>query len=130
MTLQSSIGMEHKKLISVRKAKGFTQKQMADRIAMEQTTYSKKERGISPIREEEWTRFAKILGVSIEDIKDNLIAGYKKTQSATREDSGASQSVLIPQNVFNIIVKYNEKLEEEISLLKQENLKLKGVKSS
>jgi transcriptional regulator with XRE-family HTH domain len=62
--------MECKKLITARKNKGLTQKQVADKMAMEQTTYSKKERGLSPIREDEWIRFAKILEVNIEDIKE------------------------------------------------------------
>ncbi|WP_396154562.1 helix-turn-helix domain-containing protein [Flavobacterium macrobrachii] len=62
--------MECKKLITARKNKGLTQKQVADKMAMEQTTYSKKERGLSPIREDEWMRFAKILEVNIEDIKE------------------------------------------------------------
>jgi transcriptional regulator with XRE-family HTH domain len=62
--------MKYKKLIQVRKNSGLTQKQIADKMAMEQTTYSKKERGLSPIREDEWIRFAKILEVNIEDIKE------------------------------------------------------------
>ena len=62
--------MKYKKLIQARKNKGLTQKQIADKMAMEQTTYSKKERGLSPIREDEWVRFAKILEVNIEDIKE------------------------------------------------------------
>ena len=37
------------KLIFIRKTKKITQKQIANLIGMEQTTYSRKERGISPI---------------------------------------------------------------------------------
>lgn len=35
--------------------KGITQKEMALKMAMEQTTYSRKENGKSPITENEWS---------------------------------------------------------------------------
>ena len=54
------------KLISIRKIKKITQKQIANLIGMEQTTYSRKERGISPITIAEWERIAKALEVSVE----------------------------------------------------------------
>ena len=53
------------KLISIRKTKKITQKQIANLIGMEQTTYSRKERGISPITIAEWERIAKALEVSV-----------------------------------------------------------------
>ena len=52
-----------------RHKKGITQKEMALRMAMEQTTYSRKENGKSPITEDEWKRFAKVLDTSIEELK-------------------------------------------------------------
>lgn len=41
-------------LKEIRKNKGITQKQMALNMAMEQTTYSRKENGKSPITNEEF----------------------------------------------------------------------------
>lgn len=60
----------HERLINFRKAKGISQKEMAQKIAMEQTTYSRKERGISPVTDNEWERFAKALDVNIDEIRE------------------------------------------------------------
>ena len=43
---------------------------MADKVGMEQTTYSRKERAKSPITNDEWKRFAEALEVPIDDIKE------------------------------------------------------------
>ena len=53
-------------LKEIRVSKGFTQNQMAEKMAMEQTTYSKKERGISPINENEWKRLSEIFETPID----------------------------------------------------------------
>ena len=50
--------------------KGITQKEMALKMAMEQTTYSRKENGKSPITENEWERFAKVLDTSIGELSN------------------------------------------------------------
>lgn len=100
--------MKNENLIQARKEKGFTQKEMAEMLAMEQTTYSKKERGISRIRENEWISFAKILDKDIEELKN------KTTQH--KADNNASLYL----NIIEIILKYNAKLEEENRLLKNQ----------
>ncbi|NCT10115.1 MAG: helix-turn-helix transcriptional regulator [Flavobacteriia bacterium] len=56
-------------LKEIRKRKGITQRQIAQKMAMEQTTYSKKENGKSPITDEEYIKLADILETSIEEIK-------------------------------------------------------------
>ncbi len=106
--------MEYQKLYDARKAKGITQKQMASRIAMEQTTYSRKERGKSPITDEEWARLAKTLEVPVEEIKEeNTTPISVKNENCTfNENAIGIQYVNIPQSVFDIIIKYNAKLEE------------------
>lgn len=113
--------MEHQKLIDLRKAKKLTQKQMALKIAMEQTTYSRKERGKSPITDDEWKRFAKVLGTDIEELKEVQEPLALKNEGCTfTENSIGIQYVNIPQNVFDIIIKYNAKLEEENLFLKSQ----------
>lgn len=113
--------MEHQKLIDLRKAKKFTQKQMALKIAMEQTTYSRKERGKSPITDEEWQRFAKVLETDIEQIKEeNKPISMRNENWSLNDNSIGIQYVNIPQNVFDIIIKYNAKLEEENLFLKSQ----------
>ncbi len=111
--------MEHYKLIEMRKAKGFTQEQMALKIAMEQTTYSRKERGKSPISNDEWNRFAKALDIPVEDIKENKSV-LKNENCTFNENAIGIQYVNIPQNIFDIIIKYNTKLEEENAIMKEQ----------
>jgi transcriptional regulator with XRE-family HTH domain len=111
--------MEHEKLKNLRTAKGFTQKQMAIKIAMEQTTYSRKERGKSPITDEEWNRFAKTLNVPVEEIKDSEILQSKNVNCTFNDNSVGIQYVTIPQEVLETVLKYNKKLEEENTLLKE-----------
>lgn len=65
--------MSYEKLITTRKLKGYTQEKLAQQIAMEQTTLSRKERGLSPISDEEWQRIATVLQVPVDDIKEFLV---------------------------------------------------------
>jgi transcriptional regulator with XRE-family HTH domain len=119
--------MEHQKLIDARKAKGYTQEKMAAIIAMEQTTYSRKERGKSPVSNEEWNRFAKALDVAVEEIKDlNSKHSIRNDNWSLNDNSIGIQYVNIPQNVFDIIIKYNTKLEEENKILKDDIAFLKN----
>lgn len=106
--------MRHNKLIKARNKGGITQQQMAEMIGMEQTTYSKKERGLSPIRENEWIRLAKILEVKVEDIKNK-----KKLHVNSSKSLEDSNHVIMPLDVIKIIIKYNHKLEEENASLKK-----------
>lgn len=119
--------MEHQKLINARKAKGYTQGQMSDKIAMEQTTYSRKERGKSPISDDEWNRFAKILDIPVEEIKDNNPITSKNENCTFQDNAIGIQNITIPQNVFDIIIKYNAKLEEENTTLKEQLITLTKI---
>ncbi|WP_291284903.1 helix-turn-helix transcriptional regulator [Flavobacterium sp.] len=102
--------MKYENLIKARKERGLTQKEMADMLAMEQTTYSKKERGISRIRETEWIRFAKILEKDVDDLK------VKKTE--LEDNANYDQTLYL--KIIKTIIKYNTKLEKEILLLKKQ----------
>nr|WP_315186017.1 helix-turn-helix transcriptional regulator [uncultured Flavobacterium sp.] len=119
--------MKHEKLILARKSRGFTQDQMAQKIAMEQTTYSRKEIGKSSITEEEWKKIAKVLEVPMEEIKDSKITNSIKNENCTFHEGSVAgvQYVNLPQNVFDIIIKYNLKLEENNFLIKQDVSQLK-----
>lgn len=117
--------MPHEKLINERKTKRITQEQMAKLIAMEQTTYSRKERGKSPILDDEWERFAKALNVNVEDIKGEATPITMKNENWSLNDNSIGiQYVNIPQNAYDIIMKYNKILEDENERLKKENEKL------
>ena len=112
--------MEHQNLINARKTKGFTQKQMDLKIAMEQTTYSRKERGKSPITDEEWERLSKALDIPTEQIKESYQNPSKNVNCTFNDNSVGIQYVSIPEDVLNTILKYNKKLEEENVILKDQ----------
>lgn len=111
--------MEYENLIHARKEKGLTQKEMADLLAMEQTTYSKKERGISRIRESEWQSFAKILEKDVDELKrkDKVLA------------TNYNCDHLMYFNIIKIITEYNQILERENHNLKKLLQKLNQKKT-
>jgi transcriptional regulator with XRE-family HTH domain len=98
--------MRNHNLINTRKSKGIIQKQMAENCGMEQTTYSKKELGVSIIREEEWIRFAKVLNVSPDQIKNELPHG--------------KDQILISKKYYNQIIQGIQDLKKENESLKQQ----------
>lgn len=120
--------MINKTLIETRKARNFTQKQMAAKIAMDQTTYSKKELGKTPIREDEWQRIANILEVPVEEIKQKENPNAAKYDNCTFNETAIGiQYVNIPQNVFDIIIKYNDKLERDNAKLDENDIANKQI---
>ena len=106
-------------LKEIRVSKGFTQKQMAEKMAMEQTTYSKKERGISPINENKWKRLSEIFETPIDVLKKALPRTQKVNENEQKD------MVSIPLNVFTDIVHQKQKIQEENNALKEamQNLK-------
>ena len=106
-------------LKEIRVSKGFTQNQMAEKMDIEQTTYSKKERGISPINEDEWKRLSEIFETPIDVLKKAL----PRMQRLSRHE----QIDVIPIHkdvFFNILNKIKE-LSYENNDLKEamQNLK-------
>ena len=112
--------MEKQKLRAMRKSRNFTQNEMADCIAMEQTTYSRKERGISPITDEEWKRFAKALNTSVEEIKEIVPPNSIVSENSRFQNAGNEKHISLPLDVFNIMMKYTSKLEEDIQELESQ----------
>ena len=113
--------MIQEKLKNLRKAKRLSQIDMAKLAAMEQTTYSRKESGKSSITEEEWQRFAKALEVSVEDIKNDQTMVFKNENCTFSDGAIGSvgiQYINIPKDVLDTILRYNQKLEEEVRALK------------
>lgn len=108
-------------LKEIRKNKGFTQKQIALKMAMEQTTYSKKENGKSPITEVEYKKLAAILETSIEEIKKEIPSVAKNENCTFNDNSIGIQIVSMPKETLDIIIKYTAKLEEEVAFWKSTN---------
>jgi len=108
--------MKYSKLISIRRLKGFSQKQLAKQIGMEQTTLSRKERGLSPISDAEWQRIATILQIPIKDIKEDIDHSILSIIDVLPQNqSGENKYITIPKDVFEQLLKSKD---EQISLLK------------
>ena len=112
------------KLIEMRKARGFTQKEMADRLHLEVSGYSRRENGETKIRIEQWVELAKMLAVPLENIYEE-----DENQSITINDSTVGDycassnvqniSINVPESLLETQQKYIRKLEEEIVELKR-----------
>ncbi|NBC58757.1 MAG: helix-turn-helix domain-containing protein [Bacteroidetes bacterium] len=57
--------------MQARKNKGATQQQVADVLCMGVSNYSRKEKGILGMRDEEWVKIADFLEVPLEDIYED-----------------------------------------------------------
>ncbi len=109
----------HERLINFRKAKGISQKEMAQKIAMEQTTYSRKERGISPVTDNEWERFAKALDVNIDEIREENPITMKNENWNLNDNSIGIQYINVPEQMLETLMKYTKLLEDKIEELKE-----------
>lgn len=113
----------HTELIEARKAKKFTQEHLAKLVCMEQTTYSRKERGLSPISESEWKTLADALGVEVNQIKDETNALHNSYSNTTFKDNSVHigvQYVNVPKDVLDSLLRYNQFLEDELKRLRPE----------
>ena len=108
----------HNQLIEKRKQKGFTQEELAKLVCMEQTTYSRKERGLSPMSESDWKNIAVALGVEIDEIKDDSQAlSQGQIVNPTIKDNGVCigvQYVNVPKEIMDSLLRYNKFLEDEL----------------
>ncbi|WP_294304329.1 helix-turn-helix domain-containing protein [uncultured Chryseobacterium sp.] len=113
--------MIHGKLRNLRKEKGMSQKEMAQILSTDISCYSRKENGKSKIHDEEWEKLAKVLDVSVEEIKEEDSIGIVHNDNSTFNDNSGNyydQHFSIPNSIL-------ENLQDYISILKHENESLK-----
>ena len=109
--------MSYEKLITTRKLKGYTQEKLTQQIAMEQTTLSRKKRGLSPISDEEWQRIATVLQVPVDDIKESFSENPSQNVNCTFNDQSVGiQYITIPTDILDQLLKAKD---EQIALLKE-----------
>ncbi|MGC5743110.1 helix-turn-helix transcriptional regulator [Chryseobacterium sp. NFX27] len=117
--------MQKEKLRVIRKQKGYTQQQIADIIATDVSNYSRKESGDVKIVRDEWDKIARFLDVSVEDIyEDEESKVVINNNHPVYNDQSSSSSGTITQ-FHNISASIIQNLQDYISLLKEENEKLK-----
>ncbi|MES2544553.1 MAG: helix-turn-helix transcriptional regulator [Bacteroidota bacterium] len=124
----------YKKLKEARLNRKFSQKEFSIKVAMDQTTYSRKERGISTITNEEWDRFAFILDIEKKDIMEKTQNLFSNQNRNFQKNNEESQYISISKEDLDIVLNFNKKLEEynlvqnqEITHLKQEINSIKKV---
>lgn len=114
--------MRKEKLYSIRKQKKITQQQLADIIATDVSNYSRKESGDVKITESEWEKIANFLGVPIEMIYED--EEVKKSESEIYSINNQDHSGV--DNTNNLHIELIKHLMDYITLLKEENRRLKG----
>lgn len=108
--------MSENKLLEVRLSKEFSQEELAELIGMDQSSYSRREKGLKKISDTEWTKIAKELGVNLEDI-------YEKSNQNTKVNNSANTNYLY---VPDFILGHIELLKNENTALRE---KLKKIES-
>lgn len=88
---------------------------------MDVSTYSRKEKGQVKIRKEEWTKIAKALEVSVEEIFESEDAHFFVfNDQSTGNYLGTNHIYAIPQSLLDVQQKYIAQLEAEIERLKKQ----------
>ena len=85
MTDRSIIGQ---KIAYLRKMKGLTQAELADRAGIERTRYSRYECGYKYIPEEELAKIAAALGVTADKLHEEHTEGYRYRKKVWRREEG------------------------------------------
>lgn len=104
------------KLRQIRKQK-YSQAVFAELVAMDQAQYSRREKGRIAITDEEWLRFAKVLDVALEEIKEadapliNITHNHGENENSI---NGYEIKISLPKNIFDI---FDTKLDKLIEIL-------------
>ncbi|CAA7197607.1 helix-turn-helix transcriptional regulator [Chryseobacterium potabilaquae] len=116
--------MQKEKLRLIRKKKGYTQQQIADAIATDVSNYSRKESGDVRIVQDEWDKIAYFLDVPIEEIyeEDDAKVIINNDHPVFNDSSTSAGYVTQFHNISASII---QNLQDYITLLKDENKKLK-----
>lgn len=112
--------MEKIKLIERRKAKGFSQNIIAEKLCMDVSNYNRREKGQVKISLREWEKLSDILNVPIEEIyesEDNQV--FICRDSSTVHYQGTNNIYSVPEYLLESQQKYIEKLENEIKELRE-----------
>jgi transcriptional regulator with XRE-family HTH domain len=96
------------KLLIKRLEKQLSQEEISDLVGMTQSTYSRKEKGITKITISEWTKIAKVLGVEKEEIFEPI-----------------NPKIKLSNIIENGFMSNPSDIMEQINYLQKENFELK-----
>lgn len=109
------------KLINKRKERGLTQEEMAEMLRIEQSQYSRRENGTVQISKSEWSKMAKILNTSLEEIYEPHDGVYVINNEQANGNFGNHNTYIAQSEfAFETFKKYIEKLEQENTRLTKE----------
>ncbi len=115
--------MVKNKLIAARTERGISQQEMADLLYMDQSQYSRREKGITRIAEDEWDKIAVILGKEVEEIYEeeaHVTINNDNGSNGSINFTGTSNFYSIPDYILQNQQEYIELLKKEIAQLKEE----------
>jgi len=115
------------KLAKMRKVKGLTQKEIASKVCMDDSTYSKRESGKLKIDIKQWEKLAEILECNISDIFEEDV-----NQSIIFNDNStgyycANNIFTIHEDLLEMQNKIHKKMLDELEATKKENVYLKRL---
>ena len=103
----------------MRKSKGFSQSQIAEKLYMDVSNYNRRENGQVKINISEWEKLAKILDVPLNEIyESDENQTFICRDSASGNYQGTNHIYSIPEFLLETQQKYIRKLETEIAELK------------
>ncbi|NBR15990.1 MAG: XRE family transcriptional regulator, partial [Crocinitomicaceae bacterium] len=95
--------MEKLKLASVRKSKGLSQKEVAERLFVDVSTYNRKEKGSVKIRNTEWIKLSQFLNVPIEEIfEEDESHVFIFNDNSTGSYLGTNHIYAIPESLLDV----------------------------
>jgi len=113
---------EKVKLINMRKLRGFSQKDMANKLCMEVSGYCRRENGETKISLNLWAKIAEALTCQIEDIyeaDENQSFIFNDSPIGNFCASNNTVSITIPENLLKTSEKYIQTLEKNIAELEK-----------
>ena len=110
--------MEKNRLIERRKAKGYSQSVIAEKLGMDVSNYTRREKGQVKISLREWEKLADILQEPVENIyESDETQIFICRDSSTVQYQGTNHIYSIPEYLLDTQRKYIEMLENKISEL-------------
>jgi transcriptional regulator with XRE-family HTH domain len=114
--------MLHKRLQTLRKQKGFSQKDMADKLHKSPSAYSRMESGDIKITLEELPAIAEILGCSVNDLLQETTINIQQNnehvyaQNVQEQHNGSEEMVKQLEALVKQVIDYQAKSEERMQV--------------
>lgn len=120
--------MEKTKLLRARTQKGLTQDEIAVLANMDQSTYGRKEKGVSKITSNEWKKLASILDVPLKEIfesEESSVVISNDNSPNSKVMANSSEYCNVPEYVLESLKNYIQKLEDENNVKERELILLR-----